>query len=605
MTAVDISAAYWHVKLRKEDQAYVSCMWRGECYSFACLPFGLSSAPACFTRVAKVAVQYWRKKYNWNLIHYVDDLNFFSKSCKLTNAMRHKAIRDLRSLGWVINEKKCTKDAVKDTVADDGTAQVLPPEWGYARQRLEFLGFVVDTISMTFDVSEKRREKITTAVQELLKLDEGEFERAPVELIARCNGYIISLQLALGPQVRHLMRTLQRDLNRRPHAKACTGKCSVKCYRGHVDLRPETRRDLIFLIEKLLPRAHGMALQPRMVDARMLQLWTDASEHAMGGGLKGEARVANGVLPGVTTENLVYSGGAKGDSINVVDGVGGVRKESSYLRELRAIIFCLQALLDTVKPNTVILLRVDNQGVYYDLGGGRGSNKETHHELLHEIWEWCAARQVHIQVSWVPRDLNEWADWASKIVDTFAWMVQPARCEAICKQWKGRSGTFDLDAFSSATTRQPSIANFCSRWAQPDSRGNALEVNWGTFKGVWAAPPLALIDFALKAAFDSKSKMILIAPQVSNADWLQTTLKWQKGKQINLHESDFVPAIFGASSKSGLIHVPRHPYCARLVDFSRRKESDYLRGDPVVGGGADHEGQGGGQVRGGGAETDD
>ena len=582
MSAIDVSSAYWHVQLREEDMPWISFAYKGRYYSWRSLPFGLTSAPSCFSRLMRVPVKVWRKS-GMALVHYMDDINLHSPACDQTNKNAKTCIGDLISLGWLVNKEKCTAEAAVDVVDEDGEAQVLPAWWGVARQSLEFLGFVVDTISHTFDISNKRRKRIVRQINLLLSKDAENEGGAPVELIASVNGYIVSLELALGEQTRFMMRSVQRSLNDRPHRKNCNGECTKACYRGRVTLTAKTRRDLEFARDVLIPRAHGMPLWTRLVECSALSLWTDASEHSMGGGVGGDERVASGPLPGVTTENLIYHTTEEGrDSICVADGDG--TKESSYLRELRAIIFSLRALLDSVEPGTSIALRVDNQGVYYDLGAGRGNKREDDHEVLYEIFTWCAEKQVHLVVDWCPRELNSWADWASKICDVFAWKIKEDTCDTICKMWRGM-GEVDIDMFASMTTRQSGIGKFCSRWAQPESSGDARAIDWSTFSTIWAAPPACMLPFAIRKAFEANARMILIAPTISFADWRRwITPQWSKGV-VPLKDTDFIPALFGervGTSPDPHEHrverrfVPRHRYSAYLIDFSKRKETDYL-----------------------------
>ena len=53
MTSVDIRHAYLTVRIATEHQKYLRFRWKGKCFQYTCLPFGLSSAPRIFTKLLK------------------------------------------------------------------------------------------------------------------------------------------------------------------------------------------------------------------------------------------------------------------------------------------------------------------------------------------------------------------------------------------------------------------------------------------------------------------------------------------------------------------------------------------------------------------------
>ena len=62
MFAFDLKSGYHHIDVAPHHRKYLGFEWGGKFYTFAVLPFGLSSAPYVFTKVMRVLVQLWRSK---------------------------------------------------------------------------------------------------------------------------------------------------------------------------------------------------------------------------------------------------------------------------------------------------------------------------------------------------------------------------------------------------------------------------------------------------------------------------------------------------------------------------------------------------------------
>ena len=121
---IDLKDAYFVVPIWKDHRKYLRFIWKGSLLEFACLPFGLSVAPRLFTKLLKPVVSLLRRT-GIRLIIYLDDLLFMNQSKEGLGLDMATAQYLLENLGFVINhEKSC----------------FVP------KQKLEFLGFVVDTL---------------------------------------------------------------------------------------------------------------------------------------------------------------------------------------------------------------------------------------------------------------------------------------------------------------------------------------------------------------------------------------------------------------------------------------------------------------------------
>jgi hypothetical protein len=150
----DIKDAYYHLRLRKEDQIYLSFSVGGVVYVPSCLNCGLSVAPWFFTKAMRPVVAYLRARGH-RVFSYLDD--FFGA----VGTARHdhpaieadtaRAERDIRALfarlGLTLHPTKC--------------------EFAGARS-LEILGIQVDTRRAQFLLSPEKLRKVEVAARRLL-----------------------------------------------------------------------------------------------------------------------------------------------------------------------------------------------------------------------------------------------------------------------------------------------------------------------------------------------------------------------------------------------------------------------------------------------------
>ena len=96
-------------------------------WEFACLPFGLASAPRVFAKLLKPAVSILRQM-GLGIIIYLDDILIMSESHDLALTHASTALNLLEGLGFVVNyEKSCLKPG----------------------QVIEFLGFEINSQTLT------------------------------------------------------------------------------------------------------------------------------------------------------------------------------------------------------------------------------------------------------------------------------------------------------------------------------------------------------------------------------------------------------------------------------------------------------------------------
>ena len=90
LVKADIKEAYRMLSIHPEDLGLLGIQWEGEFYTDKALPFGLRSAPKIFTAVADALQWILSIKGVKNLLHYLYDFIFVSKSKE--DAMANKQI---------------------------------------------------------------------------------------------------------------------------------------------------------------------------------------------------------------------------------------------------------------------------------------------------------------------------------------------------------------------------------------------------------------------------------------------------------------------------------------------------------------------------------
>lgn len=158
-----------------------------------------------------------------------------------------------------------------------------------------------------------------------------------------------------------------------------------------------------------------------------------------------------------------------------------------------------------------VLLRTDNQGVYFILNKGGSKSGELQRACYEVLW-FCLDNDISLRVDWIPRELNDAADALSKRVESCHWKLNPREFQRLEGLW----GPFDIDLFASEANRQ--LPQYYSQFWTPDTAGvDAFAQKWG--RRCWCNPPFALIARVLRHAQLSGAGMCLIVPFWPTAQW--------------------------------------------------------------------------------------
>ena len=103
--SLDLKDAYLHIPIAPASQRFLAFEYRGETFKFTALPFGLSTSPRVFTRVAGAVVAELRRR-GVTLFAYLDDWLVLGESEEQARGNVRETITLLQHLGWVINWEK-------------------------------------------------------------------------------------------------------------------------------------------------------------------------------------------------------------------------------------------------------------------------------------------------------------------------------------------------------------------------------------------------------------------------------------------------------------------------------------------------------------------
>lgn len=392
-------------------------------------------------------IKKWRGA-GFQALMYLDDGFCHSIDCsKLAN--QSDIIRnDLLNSGFLPNADKCIWVPV---------------------QQLVFLGVYFNTELGWMSIPECRIQKLQLCLKEMFRLL-AICKPIHVRMLARFVGQIISMNIVLG-NITQLM---------------------TKC--------------ISLLISKASSWNDKLILDDDCI--QQLNFWSDHLDHINSKQIKYTPKC----------QKIVYSDASKvGYGGYCVDTPFGEAqgnweatesKQSSTWRELTAVFRVLLSIVHLVRGSRVKWFS-DNQGVVTIVE--KGSMHASLQEIALDIFKLIMINGITLEMQWIPRDDNVFADYLSKIVDLDDWGVSDMIFDQLSSLW----GPFEVDWFASWHNHK--VPTFYSRYWNPGSTGtDAFSFHWGGLNG-WFVPPVYLITRVIKLMHICKAYGTVIVPQWKSA----------------------------------------------------------------------------------------
>ena len=148
MSSIDLRDAYYSVPILPAHRKLLKYCWRGELYQFTALPMGLTSSPRIFTKVMKPVFATLRSRYGHSCLGYIDDSIYIEDSVTMCEDVTLNATQLFIQLGFV----PCPSKSVFQLT-----------------QILEFLGFLLNSVTMIVSLTKKKIDKIVVLCQQFLQ----------------------------------------------------------------------------------------------------------------------------------------------------------------------------------------------------------------------------------------------------------------------------------------------------------------------------------------------------------------------------------------------------------------------------------------------------
>lgn len=105
VVSLDLSDAYFHVRIHPSFRRFLRFQFQGRFYQFCAMPFGLSSSPLTFTKLTRPITLFCRR-LGVRVIFYLDDSIIMARSWQTLIHHRDLVLSLLRHLGFLINLEK-------------------------------------------------------------------------------------------------------------------------------------------------------------------------------------------------------------------------------------------------------------------------------------------------------------------------------------------------------------------------------------------------------------------------------------------------------------------------------------------------------------------
>lgn len=450
----DITSAYHHVDIFPDHRKYLGFSWKfgvqDRYFCFNVLPFGLTSAPYIFTKLTRPLVKKWRREGK-TVLMYLDD--GFGCHSKYDEAC------------------KISKEVQYDLVCSGFVPKVEKSMW-IPCQVIEYLGVVLDCNMGKIYIPEKRVFKIQKTI---FKIEHfmNQNCRIKVRRLASLVGQIISMSVVIGSVAQLMTKCLSIDI------------VSAPTWNSMILISEESKKQISFWKSSLdMLNRRDMKVKP----SSNLVVYTDASDTGYGGYC---VRTGKNVSHGLWEESE--------------------RIMSSTWRELAAVDRVLRSFVQFLKGENIKWF-TDNANVVSIVQ--KGSMKNNLQDLAMNIFQICLEYKIGIEIEWIPRELNEQADYLSRIVDFDDWGIVKTVFDDLSREW----GPYDIDLF--ACDYNAKVDKFCSRYWNPFTYAvDAFTINW-TGLNAWIVPPFYLIPRVLENLNECKGYGTLVVPLwESSAFW--------------------------------------------------------------------------------------
>ena len=480
MASLDYKDAYYSVPIACWDQKLLKFTWMGKLYKFLTMPQGLNCAPQKFTKILKPAYARLRGQGHVS-VGYIDDSLLIGRNLRECRSNILASFELFNKLGFVIHPTK----------------SVLVPT-----QRIQFLGFILDSKSMTVSLPADKATRAKLACESLIA------SNGAGDCSIRKAAEVIGILVACFPAVERgplFYRHLEND-------KIKALKEARGNYEGPIKLSVHSIKELEWWIAnvdscgRLI--SHG---QPTLI------IECDASNSGWGCCVRGTA----------------IRGGGEWTSDEADAHI-------NYL-ELKAALFALKSLCKTHHGHVRLMLDNTTAVAYIREMGGSHSMKCN--AIAYEIWQWAIARDIWLSACHIPGIANVVADRESRVFHRETeWKLNAQIFRDVITHLKILPS---IDLFASRSNFQ--LKPYISWRPDPDAvHIDAFTFCW-TNETFYAFPPFSVLPRVIKKIREDRATGLLIAPKWPTQPWYPSLMQMLVCKP------------FIARRSRNLLHLPNHP----------------------------------------------
>ena len=467
MASLDLKSAYYSVRINPNYQKFLKFRWDNKMYKFTCYPNGLAPCPRKFTKLLKVPLSTLRSKRHI-IFGYIDDLHIQGETFEecLNSLLESMMLFD--KLGFVIHPKK---------------SEFMP------QQRVIFLGFIIDSVHMTVEMTADKKLRIREAILELM-----DTHKIKIRKVARLVGLLVSSFPAstFGPLY---YRYIERE-------KIWALKEVRGDYNKKMSLSQQAKKELDWWLKNLDKMKANIQQKPITKE-----MSTDAS---------GE------IGWGASMEYIDIGGAWDTDELTL----------HINEKELLAIYYALLSFKNKLEGKHVRIL-CDNTtavAIVNKMGSSKGLE---HNEIAKMIWKLCKNFDIWVTCTYIPGVENVRADRESRReYKQGEWKLNPKIFETILDRF---NFTPTIDCFASRLNAQ--IDTYASFRPDPfATMVDAFSFNWNSYY-CYIFPPFSMISRVLQKIRIDRATVLCVLPEWKTQAWWPLMLRMSLGQPFRLKPS--------------------------------------------------------------------
>ena len=470
MASVDLEKAYYSVPIHPDHRRYLRFEFMGQLYQYCVLPNGISTAPYLFTKVLRVIFSALRQQGNSSIV-YIDDSLLVGETYQQCLKSVHDTVDLLQKAGFFINWEK----------------SVLKPS-----QTIEFLGFTLNSKTMTLSVGDAKVENLCRKTSSILSA------KRPVSIreVASAIGTIISVLPAFVYGKRHY-RALES-------CKISALKISGGDFSKPCPINKKAIWDLEYWLNNS-STDNGNSI--RIIQAS-LEVFTDASMS----------------MWGVSFDETTYSQQWSSSDLDYCN-------HHINALEALAVFYTLDKFCDTFNDKA-IMVRCDNVTTVNYINEKGGHSSVICNDIACRIWDLCRSYNIVLKAAHIAGGDNSSADFLSRLDNkkNTEWSLSNAVFGKIVDCF----GLPAIDLFASQHNAK------CHRYISwcPDNHAigiDAFTFEWDFQELTYAFPPFSLIGRVVmkrSAVMNPAYPVILVYPDWPCQTWYAPLQKLLRNRMV-------------------------------------------------------------------------